>query len=105
MTFDPEAPGGFVVHSQQATTRVCRDNVRALLAEAENCAATPTLPRKASNEDPARIAYALKLWDEAVDPRGTPAEVYLRSSGLDINAEIAGGALRWHPRLKRRTRG
>jgi hypothetical protein len=43
-------------------------------------------------------ADALRLWAEGVDPRGTPAEVYLNSRALDLSADLAGEVLRWHPR-------
>jgi hypothetical protein len=41
---------------------------------------------------------ALKLWNEARDPRGTRAEIYLRHwRKLDLPADLAGEVLRWHP--------
>jgi CHC2 zinc finger len=40
---------------------------------------------------------ALALWWAARDPRGTIAETYLRSRGLDLPDEAAGDAIRFHP--------
>ena len=41
---------------------------------------------------------ALQLWEQAVDPRGTPAEDYLRGRGLVLPASCALSVLRYHPR-------
>ena len=49
-------------------------------------------------EDLARIAPAVAIWDEAVDPRGTTAEAYLRSRALVLGDDVAGTVLRYHPR-------
>ncbi|MCJ2052610.1 toprim domain-containing protein [Methylobacterium sp. J-070] len=45
-----------------------------------------------------RQQRAVEIWNEAQDPRGTPAETYLRSRGLDLTDDVAGSALRYHPR-------
>ena len=44
-----------------------------------------------------KIVGALALWAASVDPRGTLAEVYLRSRSLDLEDDIAETELRWHP--------
>jgi hypothetical protein len=44
-------------------------------------------------------ADALSLWGEGRSPRGTAAEVYLRSRKLVLGDDLAGHVLRWHPRL------
>lgn len=44
-----------------------------------------------------RQASALRLWHEAVDPRGTIVETYLASRRLDLPAGVAMSALRFHP--------
>ena len=48
-------------------------------------------------DDVDRIARALALWTASVSPWGTPAEMYLKSRGLELDDDIAGAALRWHP--------
>lgn len=47
-----------------------------------------------SGED--RTAAALRLWNAAVDPRGTLVERYLASRWLELDEDIAGEAIRWH---------
>ena len=47
--------------------------------------------------DLAKAAAALRLWREAVDPRGTVSETYLNSRGLVLDDCVAGRVLRWHP--------
>jgi hypothetical protein len=44
-----------------------------------------------------RSVAALRLWREGVDPRGTFAETYLASRRLELDGDIAGYVLRWHP--------
>ncbi|WP_439409759.1 toprim domain-containing protein [Bradyrhizobium sp. DASA03076] len=39
----------------------------------------------------------LSLWSEAVDPRGTLAEVYLASRRLELPEDIANRVVRFHP--------
>jgi putative DNA primase/helicase len=46
-----------------------------------------------------RVDHALALWRESVDPRGTLAERYLASRGLQLGDEVAGNVLRWHARI------
>ncbi len=40
--------------------------------------------RELSAEDCKRVDQAKRLWDEAIDPRGTPVKPYLRSRGLAL---------------------
>ena len=87
----------FVCHSHAGDDwRACRDHVRAALGIGHAGAARPAVTGR--NKAPAghgdRSARALALWNEARPIRGTPAEKYLKSRGLDYD----GGALRWHPR-------
>lgn len=44
-----------------------------------------------------RQAYALRLWAEAVDPRGTIVETYLASRRLDLPDAVAMSTIRFHP--------
>jgi hypothetical protein len=41
---------------------------------------------------------AIKNWQQAVGPLGSIVETHLRNRGLDLPAEIAGEAIRYHPR-------
>ncbi|GEP06032.1 hypothetical protein MOX02_40700 [Methylobacterium oxalidis] len=109
------SPDGFVAHSHAGDDwRVCRDHVASALGfPADRW-------RRVCDEDPAasqrrkevrhrveeqhraetlrRQRQALAMWQDGRDPRGTVVEAYLRSRGLILPAEIAGEALRFHPR-------
>jgi Toprim domain len=54
--------------------------------------------RPLTQDDRVRIERARAVWDEATDPRGTLAERYLRSRALALDDDVAGKALRYHPR-------
>jgi hypothetical protein len=58
-------------------------------------------PRKApapKNDDASRRAYALRIWNESRDLKGTPAELYLRKTrGLELPDDVSGRVLRYHP--------
>jgi putative DNA primase/helicase len=45
------------------------------------------------------IRQALALWGEAVEPRRTLVERYLNSRALELDDDLAGDVLRWHPRI------
>jgi Toprim domain-containing protein len=51
-------------------------------------------------EDADRTAFALRLWKEARDWRGTVVEKYLASRDLFLPAEFHSEAIRFHPSLK-----
>ena len=53
--------------------------------------------RERNEDDWKRIKRAQAIWCEAVDPRNTPAEQYLRSRALVLDAAVAGNVLRYHP--------
>jgi putative DNA primase/helicase len=53
--------------------------------------------RPRTQEDLARIARALTIWNEARDPRGTPADRFLASRALALGDDLAGNVLRYHP--------
>src|SRR5262249_9212378 len=53
--------------------------------------------RERSEDDLVRIARALAIWDEAVDPRGTLTEAYLAARRLTLDDDMAGSVLRFHP--------
>src|SRR5258707_1333228 len=54
--------------------------------------------RPRTEDDRLRIARARAIWNDAVDPRGTVAETYLRSRALALADDVAGNVLRYHPR-------
>ena len=53
---------------------------------------------KPANDD--RVGPALDLWNQGVDPAGTPVETYLRTRRLELDDAVCGEVLRWHPRLR-----
>ena len=100
------APDGFLVHSHAGDDwRGLRDHVKPALGIAVG---KPTTPRPTappieftfSAPDPTKIRGALLLWNQGVDPRGTPVETYLRSRRLELDGAVCGEVLRWHPRLR-----
>ena len=119
---DPHAPDGFVCFSHCGDDwKQCRDHVRVKLglpawqpgdnnrrrvipdqhiakwdmASVETEADEISEPRDADELD--RINYAQSIWKEAVDPRGTLADIYLTwVRKLNLPAELAGAALRFH---------
>jgi len=73
------------------------------IPEAKQPSAAPRRPQPAPvmdvvPADTARTARAVAIWNEAGDPRGTIAEAYLRSRGLDLDEDVAGNVLRFHPK-------
>jgi putative DNA primase/helicase len=54
-------------------------------------------PRLQNESDAQRATFALKLWDESADARGTGVATYLSSRGLSLPAT---NCLRFHPGLK-----
>ena len=75
------------------------------LAGGSNAAPTPQArPRTAPTAEPStdngdNRETALALWREGVDPRGTLAEQYLFGRTLNLDDNLAGEVLRWHPRI------
>lgn len=102
------APDGFLTHSHAGDDwRVCRDHVRHALGIPTGKTSPPrSAPAIAltfansAEEDDTRIAAALALWREGVDPHGTPVEAYLQSRRLELDASVAGEVLRYHPTLR-----
>jgi hypothetical protein len=119
---DPRAPDGFICFSHCGDDwKQCRDHVRERLGlpawQPGDEYRRRTLPRRhvakwdfavttsAADEVPQawdadeldRIARAQSIWNEAVNPRGTLAETYLREHRkLDLSAELAFVVLRFH---------
>ncbi|MGX9431774.1 DUF7146 domain-containing protein [Bradyrhizobium sp. LeoA1S1] len=55
--------------------------------------------RPYSEDELKRIDGARRLWSESVDPRGTPAEAYLRTRALSLRDDLANTTLRFHSRM------
>lgn len=115
-TEDWSAPGGLLVHVHNGTSADAldaKDRALEILGERQDFRRRDREPdpiktmqqraRQRQAEEDARAETlrkhrrAVAIWREAVDPRGTPVEIYLRSRGLDLPADIAGSTLRWHP--------
>jgi putative DNA primase/helicase len=107
--FDPRAPDGFVVHpfSAKHDPLECKDYVRERLGlpawragqrRRSTISPQPAEKSQAAHVDHRKIARAVRLWDEAQDPRGTPAEAYLKSRALELPNSLLGNVLRFHPR-------
>jgi putative DNA primase/helicase len=65
--------------------------------------ARPAVVTHAARDDATEIEKraqrAAAIWNEAVDPTGTIVEIYLRQRrALELTPEVAGAALRYHPR-------
>jgi putative DNA primase/helicase len=106
--FDPNAPEGFSCHSYAGDDwRECRDYVRRALGlaalERRRRRWVPYRPTREAvvpNDDAgARTAFALRLWNEARDSRGTVVTKYLPSRGLTLPEDVAGDVIRFHPAL------
>jgi len=113
-------PGGFLVHSFAGDDPIqCKDYVRARLGLPgwqpgdeqdrrvqlswikdwdRTIADGQATLREKTEDDLLRIERAQTLWNEAADPRGTRAVQYLMTRALDLADDLAGAALRYHPR-------
>jgi hypothetical protein len=54
-------------------------------------------PKPRSDDTAGRSASAQSFWNAARDPRGTLAETYLKSRGLQLDEDLADRVLRFHP--------
>jgi hypothetical protein len=118
------APDGFLVHSHAGDDwKGCRDYVRQRLGlpnwepgdgreqqrtihrgfvDKWDFAAVDDeveIIKPYSDDELRRIENARRLWNECIDPRGTPAEAYLRTRALIIHDDLAGPVLRFHPKM------
>jgi putative DNA primase/helicase len=122
ITLSPSAPDGFLVFSHSGDDwRDCRDYVRSRLGlpewqpgdEHDRRVGTErtsrfdidALHREAAQkreftqQERQRIARAIEIWKQGVDPRGTLAERYLNEERmLGLPDAIVGNVLRFHPR-------
>jgi putative DNA primase/helicase len=118
--FTAGAPDGFIVHSFSGDDPLaCKDYVRNKLGlppwqpgDEQDRRIHPSKvrdwdratvdvqaeDRERTEDDLLRIKRAIRIWDEARDPRGTLAETYLRSRRLILADELASTVLRFHPR-------
>jgi Toprim domain len=116
----PAMPSGFLVHSFAGDDPIqCKDYVRTRLGLPawqpgdeqdrrihlsrikdwdRNIADSQANLRERTEDDLLRIKRAQALWNEAADPRGTRAVQYLMTRALDLADDLAGAALRYHPR-------
>ncbi len=106
---DSAAPDGFIVHSFAGDSPLaCREYVRTALGfsarqtRGKKCSPQRSRLFGAASDDNAaeRSALALRLWNEAHDPRGTIVGNRLASRGLTLPDDVAGDVLRFHPELK-----
>jgi hypothetical protein len=106
---DPTSRDGVVLHSFAGDDAIaCRNYVRAALGL--GAWERPRNPPLSSGSRPSivaphddaakRLALALRIWNEAHDPRGTVVAHYLASRGLILTSEVAADVIRFHPGLK-----
>jgi putative DNA primase/helicase len=120
---DPNAPGGLLVNSFAGDDPItCKDYVRQRLGwpawqpgeDDRNRTIHPskvaawdraTIDREVQEQRPMtddeirNMEFAVRIWNEAQDPRGTLAERYLREHRkLDLTDDLARNILRYHPR-------
>jgi hypothetical protein len=95
--FDPVAPDGFTCHSFSGDDWAsCRDHVRVALGLGLWRDRQPEPPKPKAPADDDLGAWALRLWGEAPQAKGTLAETYLRGRGLEMD-DRARQAIRFHP--------
>jgi putative DNA primase/helicase len=103
------APNGFLVHSFAGDSwQDCRDYVCERMGlpswrpvSDRYCRTFRPAPVRFSiTDEKQRTEFALRLWNEARDPRETVVAVYLRSRKLSLEPEHAGSVIRFHPELK-----
>jgi hypothetical protein len=109
VTFDADAPDGFLVNSfANDDWQDCRDHVRRLLGlgsfdgngrqEKKVTVRVAARPTVSSPEAAQRREIAMSLWQEAHAIGGTVAERYLTGRGIVLAVDaFSGHALRFHP--------
>ena len=94
---------GFVVHSfANDDWKECREYVRSKLDLSNDWNSDKAPPLDTTGDDlERRKKFALKIWADCIDPRGTLAERYLREHrGLDLPASAAYSVIRFHAGLR-----
>ena len=107
ITIHSRAPGGFVVFSHAGDDPIkCRDYIRSRLGMAQWDSGTDRRPplvvtQAAADPDRDRLKLlALRIWNEASDPRGTIVQRYLSEHrGLGLQDDISGSSIRFHGKL------
>jgi hypothetical protein len=114
-----DAPDGFLVHSHAGDDwRECREHVRSRLGlplwepgDGQLRTIKPSHTDKwdfgaidanaedktRTEDDIVRIDRAQGIWNQALDPRGTAAQVYLAARALNLPDNLPGTMLRFHP--------
>lgn len=100
-----DAPDGLLCGSFAGQDwQTCKDYVRARLGlpvfGGEKRTPTHEIVRQPVAADPSEARKreaALRIWEEAKDPRGSIVSTYLESRGLSLPTEIAGPVVRFHP--------
>lgn len=103
----PSARHGFITHSFAGDHWAdCHNHVcRKLGLDPRNPGRRLASPaEQARSREPEQKQFALGIWGESVEPRGTPAETYLAGRKLTLDAEIAGEVIRYHPSTRLRGR-
>jgi hypothetical protein len=93
------AKGGDAIELVRHVNQCCFVEARQFVSGDRLLQPKPAQRVPVDKDDADRIARALALWTASVSPWGTPAEMYLKSRGLELDDDIAGAALRWHPRI------
>jgi putative DNA primase/helicase len=95
--------GGFVVHSfTNDNWKDCRDYVRSKLGLSDDWESDKAPPPDMTGDDAERRKrFALKIWADCIDPRGTLAERYLREHReLHLPDSTACAVIRFHAGLR-----
>ena len=104
VTVSHSSPDGFVVFSHAGDDwQACRDYVLEKLglspfrpgqapSQLQQQGWNPVKETIANNREP-----ALCLWRQAIEPRGTLVEAYLKNRCLELPGEAANEAIRFHP--------
>jgi len=94
--------GGFLVHSfANDDWKDCREYVRGKLGLGDDWSDKAPPPDMTGDDLERRKKFALKIWADCIDPRGTLAERYLREHrGLELPAVAAYSVIRFHAGLR-----
>jgi putative DNA primase/helicase len=100
VTISATAPEGFLAFSHAGDDFAeCRDYVKQRLGMPTKgeCRPKPKLvaPPPAAPAAPSR-KWAMEMWAEGTEPRGSVVERYLASRGLELDEGLAGEVLRYH---------
>lgn len=99
-------PRGFLVHSfANDYWKDCREYVHSKLGLSNGWKSDKAPPPDMTGDDlERRKRFALKIWADCIDPRGTLAERYLREHRkLELPAGVAYGVIRFHAGLRYET--